>query len=66
MNKRQFKKHPELSVKNFKLWKKELDKVAEPYLGENLSKTRTDIEWLEEFIGCTPSEIVTDEISYSQ
>lgn len=65
MNKRQFKKHPFLTRKNIKRWKKELEKVAEPFFGPDFSKSVTNKEWLESYSDTTPYDAVLDNVAYS-
>lgn len=64
MNKRQFKKHPELNPNNLKQWKKELDIISEPVFGEGFSRSVTDKEWFEAFLGWSPKKALCEELSY--
>lgn len=66
MRKRQFKKHPELTRKNIRQWKKELDVISEPFLGEGFSRSITDKEWFKAFLGWTPDGALREELSYCQ
>lgn len=65
MNKRQFKKHPELKRSNIKQWKKAVDKIAGMVgLGSGYVRSQLDSEWLEAFTDWTPREAIKEELNY--
>lgn len=55
-----------LTKANLQEWKKELDRECiRRKLGYKLSETASDKDWLTDWLGDTPHDVVCDEIYYS-
>jgi len=56
-----------LTIENIKSWKELLDREAEDKMNVcNFSETEEDADWLFEWSGFTPQDVIRDEIQFNR